>query len=346
MAEFLKDGSVPSKHPLNATKPVLPQVTFLRALASLSVCVFHLYCGNVHLFPNNVYPKKILLYGYLGVPVFFVISGFIICYSLPACYRLSQFKTFFIKRIIRIEPPYLASVALVLLLNYSGSFVTHVPVDFSWENLFFHLAYLNNFNAGTYYNVVYWTLGIEFQFYLLIGLLFPLLNKSQTIFILLMLAFLAATFIPLKGNVHVITSLLPIFGLGILVFFFQYKRSIRLWCFSGLSALFLIQIYISGHDTFWACIFSITILFLWRIHHWLISFFAEISFSLYLTHTTIGGKVINLGLRFVSTAGERYLLFLTAFIVTAGFAWLFYCLIERPCMKYVKRISYQLYHLN
>src|ERR1700761_3968879 len=94
----------------NYTKKQLPQIIFLRALAALMVCFFHLYCGNVHLFPQPGYLKSFFSYGYLGVPVFFMISGFIIPYSLPPAYKLKQFKTFFVKRIIRIEPPYIASV--------------------------------------------------------------------------------------------------------------------------------------------------------------------------------------------------------------------------------------------
>src|ERR1035441_2897196 len=47
-------------------------------------------------------------YGWLGVEIFFVISGFIIPYSLyKAGYRVSDFTRFLLKRIARLDPPYL-----------------------------------------------------------------------------------------------------------------------------------------------------------------------------------------------------------------------------------------------
>jgi peptidoglycan/LPS O-acetylase OafA/YrhL len=50
-------------------------------------------------------------FGYLGVDVFFVISGFVIPYSLWGReYSLRQFPRYMIRRAVRLEPPYLASV--------------------------------------------------------------------------------------------------------------------------------------------------------------------------------------------------------------------------------------------
>ncbi|MEO7214811.1 hypothetical protein [Mucilaginibacter sp.] len=42
-------------------------------------------------------------------------------------------------------------------------------------SLLSHLAYLNNFTGAPYINPVYWTLGIEFQFYLFVALAFPVI---------------------------------------------------------------------------------------------------------------------------------------------------------------------------
>ena len=54
------------------------------------------------------YLAPIGAYGWLGVDVFFVISGFIVPYAmLRAGYTLSAWPTFILKRLIRVEPPYL-----------------------------------------------------------------------------------------------------------------------------------------------------------------------------------------------------------------------------------------------
>lgn len=305
------------------------------------VCFFHLYCCNVNLFPTAGFLKSIFLYGYLGVPVFFMISGFIICYSLPANYKLAQFKTFLLKRLVRIEPPYIASILLVIFLNYAGSFYSHVPLKFSWVDFLCHFAYLNNFGIGTYYNVVYWTLGIEFQFYILIGLLFSLISRSKISLIICMVVFLLATFIHVN-NMALIFRHLSIFGMGILTYFYQFKKQVNKPVYIAFCILFLAQVYIYQHiDVFCASAFTLLVLNYWSYNHGVLNFFSNISFSLYLTHTTIGGKIINLGLRFVHSTGERSLLFITALCVSILFAYLFYQMIEKPFILMGKRIAYK-----
>lgn len=325
----------------NHTKKQLPQIIFLRGLAALMVCFFHLYCGNVNLFPNTNYLKTTFSYGYLGVPVFFMISGFIIPYSLPADYKFRQFKTFFLKRIVRIEPPYIVSILLVILLNYLGSYYNHIPLHFSWVDFLGHFIYLNNFGLGTYYNVVYWTLGIEFQFYILIGLLFALISRSRSYLIIFMAVLLLATFIHVN-NMQLIFQYLSIFGIGILTYFYQFKKQVNKTLYLSLCALFLVQIYVYLQAaTFCASLFTLILLNYWNYRHTVIDFFSNISFSLYLTHTIIGGKVINLGLRYVNMGGERYLLFMLALGICILFAYLFYLAIEKPFILIGKRIAYQ-----
>lgn len=305
------------------------------------VCLFHLYCGNINLFPGGGILRPALIYGYLGVPIFFMISGLIICYSLPTGYKLAQSKTFFLKRLIRIEPPYIASVLLVILLNYAGSFYSHVPLQFSWVDFLCHFAYLNNFGIGAYYNVVYWTLGIEFQFYILIGLLFALISHSKTSLVICMVAFLSATFIHVK-NMELIFQYLSIFGIGILTYFYQFKKQVSKPVYVVFCIVFLLQVYFCLHiEVFCATAFTLLVLNYWNYSHGLLDFFSNISFSLYLTHTTIGGKLINLGLRFAHTTGERYLLFLSALGASILFAWLFYRVIERPFILMGKQLAYK-----
>jgi len=304
------------------------------------VCFFHLYCGNVHLFPQPGYLKTIFSYGYLGVPIFFMISGFIIPYSLPAGYKVGQFKTFFLKRVTRIEPPYIASIILVLLLNFIGSFYNNIPLQFSWVDFLGHFIYLSNFGVGTYYNVVYWTLGIEFQFYILIGLLFTLINRSTTSLIIFMALLMAATFIRVD-HMQLIFPYLSIFGIGILTYFYQFKKQLSFTLYMVICSAFLVQIYYYLLPaTFFATAFTLIALNFWNYRNAVIDFFSNISFSLYLTHTTIGGKIINLGLRCIHIPAERYLLFMLALGICILFAYLFYLAIEKPFILIGKRIAY------
>jgi peptidoglycan/LPS O-acetylase OafA/YrhL len=86
---------------------------------------------------------------------------------------------------------------------------------------------------------------------------------------------------------------------------------------------------------------GILILFFFNYSNPVINYFSKISYSLYLTHVFIGGKVINLGLRFVNTNLQRYTLFFIALAVSVVSAHLFYLVIEKPSLKFSKRYRYR-----
>src|SRR5262245_2564074 len=91
----------------------------LRGPASLAVCWFHLTRFHYNVPDRRVFHllRQTGDYGWLGVEVFFVISGFVIPYSLyRARYRVRDFFMYLARRIVRLDPPYLAAIALVLAL--------------------------------------------------------------------------------------------------------------------------------------------------------------------------------------------------------------------------------------
>src|SRR5215470_10500221 len=88
----------------------------LRGIAAFSVAWFHFTCGN----PAFLAAGSLLwlsgFRGYLGVHLFFVISGFVIPYSLSR--RKYSFPrdafSFFVRRLVRLEPAYLCSIVLTV----------------------------------------------------------------------------------------------------------------------------------------------------------------------------------------------------------------------------------------
>ncbi|RYY70631.1 MAG: acyltransferase [Chitinophagaceae bacterium] len=322
-------------------KKELNEVFLLRGVASLMVCLFHLTLGNEALFPPTHPLEQIFSYGYLGVEVFFILSGYVICYSLPAGFNYSDLRSFFLKRLTRIEPPYLVSIVLVLLLNYMSSAVTGMTYQTNFLALIGHLAYINNFYPQTYVNVVYWTLGIEAQFYLFIALVFPLVRASRPFLMFTAASLLFLACIPIPSNISVILPYLAYFTLGILLFFFKVKRQLPVAIFISLAFLSCLQIQIfQGTPGTVAAILSVTILLFWKHVNKTIRFFSTISYSLYLIHVPVGGKVINLGIRFVSNELSKYLLLLLGLAVSIGFAYLFYRFVELPAFRLSKRIKY------
>src|SRR5579872_6668263 len=106
-----------SNHPLVHR---LVFVDYLRGLAALSVAWFHL--------TNSYNPASLARlsgsYGWLGVEVFFVISGFIIPWSMKPfrITSISSYWQFLARRAIRVEFPYFVSIGLVIGLWYLTSF--------------------------------------------------------------------------------------------------------------------------------------------------------------------------------------------------------------------------------
>lgn len=149
----------------------------LRGAAALGVVLYHAVEQGKHVLPNNLFRYPIRLvqfvssFGYIGVFLFFVISGF--CIHLQwartkaaAVEPKIRFGAFWRRRIRRLYPPYIITLLLFLLLAAStaGINVTHFFV----YDLGMHLLMLHNLDPHTCYTIngVFWTLAIEEQLYL------------------------------------------------------------------------------------------------------------------------------------------------------------------------------------
>jgi len=83
---------------------------------------------------------------------------------------------FFARRLKRLEPPYLACIVLAVLLNGASHWVgnsasTRITIPFAWQ-LLAHIGYANALLGYEWLNPVFWTLAIEFQFYLFVAAAF------------------------------------------------------------------------------------------------------------------------------------------------------------------------------
>jgi peptidoglycan/LPS O-acetylase OafA/YrhL len=119
---------------------------------------------------------------YLGVTMFFVISGFVIPHAMDSMiYRVRDAGSFFLRRIVRLEPTFIISVLLAVFIGflaartpgYQGDLFTLSLKEFLLQFLYlgpwFNVPWINGINF------VAWTLAIEFQYYLLMLLAAPLL---------------------------------------------------------------------------------------------------------------------------------------------------------------------------
>lgn len=85
-------------------------VDALRGIAALSVLVYHFTGSLIRNFPHNPLPKPIfslLSHGNMGVEVFFVLSGFVISYTLRNAWVTPGYVgRFALRRSIRLDPPF------------------------------------------------------------------------------------------------------------------------------------------------------------------------------------------------------------------------------------------------
>ncbi len=155
-------------------------VEYLRGIASLAVAWFHF---------TNTYSygpvRSSGAYGYLGVEVFFVISGFIIPYSLMTTYgnyTLADSWHFLGRRMTRLEPPYLLSIVVALMLWHASASApgfAGAPPSYTIGQIAAHILYLVPLTSHSWILPVYWTLAYEFVFYISVAFLFPLIGRRQ-----------------------------------------------------------------------------------------------------------------------------------------------------------------------
>lgn len=149
----------------------LIELDLARFLAALAVVLYH-YLGRTS-FSGSEFIYDVTKFGFLGVPFFFIISGFVISLSAE---KSSPIK-FFISRFVRLFP----TLWVCSTLTYLMLVVTEYP--YKDINGFIYVANLFMVNQPLnmqYVDNVYWTLFEELKFYALVGVL--LLFKVYTKF--------------------------------------------------------------------------------------------------------------------------------------------------------------------
>ena len=169
----------------------------LRGFASLGVACYHITrYGPVAASARGAIPAPLQWlcdHAWVGVQVFFVISGFVIAYSVRrARVTPGYFANFAFRRSLRLDPPYWTTLALVLLLHlvmtrwWGGVSPLDVPTPLdpplSPQLVGAHLLYLHKILGYDSLSTGFWTLCIEFQFYLayVLGLGFVQWLSRQT----------------------------------------------------------------------------------------------------------------------------------------------------------------------
>lgn len=145
----------------------IPALDGVRAIAIALVIIFHTYQGQMELSPQ-AFPNWLMKISWVGVQLFFTLSGFLIGGGIYEEIRKERFslQTFYVRRFLRIVPP-----AYIFLVIYAWP-------RLAWpEGVFWNFLYLANYRMEIMFYGPFWSLCVEEHFYLVFPGLFLLLYR-------------------------------------------------------------------------------------------------------------------------------------------------------------------------
>lgn len=154
-----------------AHKGRFEEIDVLRGLAALCVMLSH-YTGYCVLYFGDS-PVDLSHYGFYAVELFFMISGFVIYFTLIKCETLWDFAA---SRVTRLYPTYWAALTLMVVIEttvfQNRIAPSSVPTATWWGGYIVNLSMLQEFAGFKNLEHVYWSLTVELGFYLGMAILF------------------------------------------------------------------------------------------------------------------------------------------------------------------------------
>jgi peptidoglycan/LPS O-acetylase OafA/YrhL len=347
----------------------------LRGFAALSVLVSH-YLGVFWLNPGAVeyltnapppasgayslpsyiswlHAVPLFNWGAYGVALFFLISGFVIPFSL----RRVGWIAFVTGRCFRIVPTYVVGFSITLVAVYlcSSHYGRGWPYSIN-EVLIHFIPGLRDILQSKAIDGVVWTLEIEVKFYLICALLICWFRQlSLKLFVMPILLFFTSVLFSLGSalnwwvNDAMLHMMVVFAGFSQYIVFmfcgvvFHYVYQNRLTFISGVvylvcfGGMFILQWWIGPYpETVWvawsyvAALITFLCAFIFRDRFRrfrLLDFFAEISYPLYVVHGVAGYVLLRVLL------DASFKAWISLVLVTAScffVAWLIHIFVERP----------------
>ncbi|WP_338931886.1 acyltransferase [Streptomyces netropsis] len=327
----------------------------LRLLAALMVVAYHYIAfgsgawegPSRSLFPTAYLPAS---YGWLGVQLFFLISGFVICMS---CWGKSVGR-FAASRVTRLYPAYWFAVLAVSFVLYLWPVVNETPRP---QDVAVNLTMLQDPLGVAPVDGVYWTLWIEMRFYLLFALVaWKGLTYRRAVGFCALWA--VAAVVARGVDDGVLTEiLLPqdcwYFIAGIAFYLmYRFRPNLVLWLIVSGSFLIVEHDLLAAHAraeshmghsvprwptlllmaVFFAAVTAVALGWTRRLDWRWLATAGVLTYPLYLLHERIGWVVI----KHADGHVPRYLLLPALVLGMLQAAWLTHRYVERPLARAVK----------
>jgi exopolysaccharide production protein ExoZ len=168
-----------SMHPLDNPTPIASpardnKLDFIQALRGISALLVMMYHFQQRIAPGEFAQTAGAFFfgrGYVGVDIFFMLSGFVMVYSTARITSgASDAVTFFIKRIARVWPAYVIATVLYLAIHLGDFGINQLALDQFLKSIVF----LPQANSGAPFFgyatlTLGWSLNYEMYFYLIFG---------------------------------------------------------------------------------------------------------------------------------------------------------------------------------
>ena len=316
-----------------------------------------LFHGLASYEPAQLHPilrtlQKATAFGWLGVHMFFAISGWCIAERVSAAWRRGEPALGFLReRALRIFPTYWAALAVTFALRLLAAPFNSAPLASNFpagaRGWLGDLFLINPYLGVTPTIIISWSLVFELGFYLIGAGAILLRRRKVTSASIAALGFVLCLW-PLFGwkfTPALVLSLWPDFFAGVLVWWAARAKTsgLRWSAAAGIAALVALNIFWPGGYGEVARATAIgTAVALWIFSRWendrpagvitrTLGWVGKFSYSLYLIHLAVLSPFTNLGRRIVPPSELLFCIVWLAAIVMSGLAgWALYRWVEAP----------------
>ena len=310
----------------------------LRGIAAFSVVLFHYLFRYDGIYGHETLNVTWFEFGKYGVQLFFMVSGFVIFWTLS---RTKRPLDFLVSRFSRLYPVYWIALAITF---FSVTVFGLEGRESSLFDAFSNVLMFHEYFLIPHVDGVYWTLTVELTFYFWMFILYCSSNLERVeglsivIIVFSMLHCVDLIHIPYGIRKVLLMNYLPFFLAGICfykIINFCGNKLTRAALFVSLFS----TIFIYSVDEFFIFL-SFYIIFFLALNGYLrilackpLVFFGSISYSLYLIHQNIGYIVINL---FYKLDLSPIFAIVTAILVSVFLAFLITRFVEKPSLDFIR----------
>lgn len=338
--------NLPITRQSHMTNTRVNEIDLLRFIAALSVVFFHYSFRGYAADAMSVMPYPLLTsvskYGYLGVQLFFMISGFVILMTAAN----GSLRGFVVSRIVRLYPAFWACCTITFIVTIG---IGEPRYSASISQYLINMTMLSDFLGVPSIDGAYWSLFVEIKFYALVAIILIMgrIHQAQLFIILWLIASVILEFLPIGKLRYILIADYSAFFISGAAFYLIWSQGLNLtrfviialsWCLAIFQSTKGLQNFEKQYNTImdgYVVAGIITTFYLVMLlvslrqtgmlgqKRWLLA--GVLTYPLYLLHQNIGFMIFNLAY----PAVNPHLLLWGTVILTLGMAFAVHVLIEK-----------------